>query len=141
MTLNINTDGGSRGNPGLAACAFVIKTDQGNLITEQGRLLGTTTNNTAEYEGVISALSWVLDSSQAKSLKEEWNSINFFLDSLLVVNQLNGIYKIKEKHLASLHQKIITMINQAPIPITFKYVPRSQNQEADTFLNRLLDAS
>jgi len=96
--LVIYCDGGSRGNPGLAACAFVAEL-KGKVLEKQSKFLNTNTNNVAEYEGVLLALNWLLKSKHA--FKE--NNVIFFLDSELVVKQLNGVYKIKKPELQILN--------------------------------------
>ena len=88
--IKIYTDGGSRGNPGPAATGYVISTD-GQILEEGGRYLGETTNNQAEYQAVIQALV------AAKKFKP--SEIECHLDSELVVKQLNGQYKMKNKAL------------------------------------------
>lgn len=136
MRLIINTDGGSRGNPGPAAAAFVIKDSQGKEIKKQGSYLGITTNNVAEYTAVADALEWILQNEE--DLKEV-EQINFFLDSQLVVNQLLGIYKIKNMDLAKIIMAIKQKEKQLAKEITYTYVPRSQNKEADLHVNVILD--
>ncbi|KKU29106.1 MAG: Ribonuclease HI [Microgenomates group bacterium GW2011_GWC1_46_20] len=77
--MRIHTDGGARGNPGPAACAFVATDDRGHLIHQQGFYLGIATNNQAEYQAVIAALKWV------STLDPQPPALNFYLDSQLVV--------------------------------------------------------
>lgn len=131
--LNIYTDGGSRGNPGPAAAGVVIKDKNNRIIHQFGLFIGTTTNNQAEYAGVVLALEYLKD----KNAKPQ--SINFFLDSSLVVNQLNGLWKVKD---SDIRQKII-FIRQLEAnlkcSIFYTHIPRSQNQLADTQVNLALD--
>ncbi len=135
-TLYINTDGGARGNPGLAACAFVIHDELRNLVYQEGKLLGITTNNVAEYEGVILSLVWLKNHPETLNNTAQ---IIYRLDSLLVVNQLLGNFKVKETHLRELFAKATKLKNELKISITFSYVPRDQNSKADSLLNQLLD--
>lgn len=131
MTLNVYCDGGSRGNPGPAACAFVIA---GDMQYKCGKYLGVATNNVAEYEAVISALSYLSD---LRDLSE----LNFFLDSNLVVNQLNGLFKVKNGTLRELLLKVRALEQELTgVLVTYQYVPREQNQEADRLVNETLDA-
>ena len=132
--LTIYTDGGSRGNPGPAACAFVSEMD-GIVLEKKSKFLNITTNNVAEYEGVVLALEWVLANEQ--NLKN--NEILFLLDSELVVKQLTGIYKIKKPELQELSFKIRKYINQTGKKIFFKNIPREQNKVADSLVNKELD--
>ena len=95
QALLIFTDGGARGNPGPAAIGFIIKDNYGEVLVELGKFIGRATNNVAEYQAVIEALTWLKNNYQRKELSND--QIDFFLDSNLVVNQLNGFYKIKTK--------------------------------------------
>ena len=126
MSWIIYTDGGSRGNPGLAACAFVAKDDSGNLRVKRGKYLGVATNNVAEYEGVLLALG---------SIKEK--NLDFYLDSLLVVSQLQGKWKIKDENLKILNSKIKDLTKN--FNVSWNHVPREQNMEADALVNETLD--
>ena len=100
-TLNIYTDGGARGNPGPAASSFVA-IDEGKVIHKNSLYLGVRTNNEAEYEAVILALSWLINNLDILEHKD----IVFKLDSELVARQLSGIYKIKSPNLRILVTKI-----------------------------------
>ncbi len=132
--LTIHTDGGSRGNPGPAACAFIA--EQGDrILKKQSKYLGKTTNNIAEYEGVILALNWLY-----KKIKDlETDSVDFFLDSELVVKQLNGIYKIKNVELYTRSCLIKKIIGEIGKIVSFKNIPREENIVADLLLNNELD--
>lgn len=136
-TLSIWTDGGARGNPGPAAVGVVIKSETGVPIASFGKVLGTATNNTAEYEGVIAALDWV-KKSQA-DVGTHYERINFFLDSLLVVMQLKGKYRVKEPHLQRLLYTVRQQEQTVSIPITYAHIPREENSEADALVNKTLD--
>ncbi len=124
--IKIFTDGGSRGNPGQAACAYVVYDHAGNIRQKCGKYLGVATNNEAEYQGVIEALMGVSD-----------QELSFFLDSLLVVNQLNGLWKIKEPRLRELLLKVRALENNRKI--TYSHIPREQNAAADLLVNETLD--
>ncbi|TSC88752.1 MAG: ribonuclease HI [Microgenomates group bacterium Gr01-1014_5] len=127
----IHCDGASRGNPGRAAAAFVV-TVGGKVIYKSGKLLGVATNNVAEYSAVIEALLWVTDNPTDQSLV-------FVLDSQLIVNQLNGIYKIKNLTLQKLAQTAKKLEKDIGQKIVYRNVPRAQNREADTLVNQILD--
>ena len=145
MTFKVFTDGGSRGNPGPAACAFVIYSDAGVLQDKrgkpldfaQGKYLGVATNNEAEYYGVIEALCHPELARPERDRRVSGSKINFYLDSLLVVNQLNGLWKIKEPRLRELLMKVKQLENNRQI--TYTHVPREQNAEADLLVNETLD--
>lgn len=132
--LTVHTDGGSRGNPGPAACAFVLDYN-GKIIKEGTKYLEVCTNNVAEYQGVIIAFEWML--SNKNKLPD--GKIVFLLDSELVVKQLNGVYKIKKEELKLLNLKIKNNLIELGREIIFKNIPREQNKIADRLLNKTLD--
>lgn len=132
MRLVINTDGGSRGNPGPAGVGAVIKvTDKNQKIS---KFIGVATNNQAEYRAVIEALNWVKE-----NIKESDLEIDCFLDSQLIVEQLNQRYKLKNEGLKPLFWEVRDLIMQLGGKVTFKYIPRDQNKEADRLVNEALD--
>lgn len=126
----IYTDGGSRGNPGPSASGFVIMNDRQEVIAQGGEYLGITTNNQAEYHGVRLGLE------KAKELG--LRKVDFRLDSMLVVNQMNGIYTIKNRDLWPINERIRHLVSHFE-QVTFRHVPREMNQLADTQVNRVLD--
>ncbi len=126
--LIIYCDGGSRGNPGPAASAFIVFSD-GEIIHQQSKYLGITTNNFAEYSAVLLALSWT-----GTNL-----SITFYLDSELVTKQINGDYKIKNDKLKNLHTDILEIIKTKKLITKFINIPREKNKIADRAVNKELD--
>ena len=132
--LRIFTDGGARGNPGPSACAFVVY-DGSNLIHQQGFYLGITTNNQAEYQGVLKAVEWLNQELGARSQE----LVNFYLDSLLVVKQMRGEYKIKDLKLKILHEKIKLQVSSFKFQVKWNHIPREQNSLSDTLVNKTLD--
>jgi ribonuclease HI len=135
MNLKIFSDGGSRNNPGKAACAFVVFKN-GKLIYKQSKYLGIKTNNEAEYLGLKRALSWT--ESFLKSQKDI-SSIEIFMDSELVVKQLNGVYKIKSEKLSAIHDQIKGIIQKLNSNLIIKHVKREENIIADKLVNETLD--
>lgn len=133
---SIYSDGGARGNPGEAACAFVIKDDVG-VVHGESKYLGVTTNNVAEYQGVLSALSWVVENTKSF---ENQNETIFYMDSELVVKQLNGLYKVKDKNLQKLFSEVKGLLSKINFDIKFKHVRRSENKIADSLVNKELDS-
>jgi len=127
----IYSDGGSRGNPGPSASGFVIKDASDRLLFEGGKYLGVTTNNQAEYQAVKLALE--------KALEMGARYVQFRMDSLLVVNQLTGIYQIKNRDLWPIHSAIKELIVRFK-EISFIHVLREYNKEADAMVNKILDA-
>ena len=138
--LVIFTDGGARGNPGPAAVGVVIKTETGQILHTISRTIGETTNNVAEYQGVIAALTWLRNNLTIKQFNNE-TIFQFFLDSKLVVNQLNGLYKVKENHLRELLLKVRQLEQEAGGDIFYNLIPREKNWEADRLVNEALDES
>lgn len=130
-TFTIFTDGGSRGNPGSSACAFVIKDTNQQTVFQQGQFLGIGTNNQAEYSAVLLALEY------CSTLSPRPRYINFFLDSELVVKQLLGLYRIKDYQLQELAKSIRKHLSQ--FSVTFTHIPRSLNITADLLVNKVLD--
>ncbi len=132
-TINIYTDGGARGNPGPAAAAFVAIRD-GKVVFKNSRFLGVSTNNIAEYQAVVLALSWLLENR--KMYQEE---IFFYLDSELVVRQLTGIYKIKNKKLKLLVQEVENITRKIKGKISYIQIRRERNKLADKLVNLKID--
>ena len=124
------TDGGSRGNPGHSAGAFVICEMDDNVVEKSGFYIGIATNNQAEYKALLKGLR----RSKALGVRK----LNVFMDSELVVKQLNGLYKIKNKDLEPLYRQVKELVTDFS-EISFSYVPRLMNQKADDEVNRILD--
>jgi ribonuclease HI len=135
--ISVYTDGGSRGNPGPAACAFVIKSDN-HTINKSSKYLGKATNNYAEYSGVVSALSWLKENELGLNLSRK--TITFFLDSELVVKQINGQYKVKDENLRNLFFQVLEIIKSLGVNVNFCHVPRERNKSADLLVNQELDS-
>lgn len=137
--LTIYCDGGARGNPGPAAYGFVIYKN-GALLFEEGKKIGETTNNVAEYSAVIAALKFVLSSKYLPAGRQgKVLSIQFFLDSQLVAEQLSGRWKIKNETLRNLYFTIKDLEQKLGAKITYEHVRREKNQEADRLVNLALD--
>jgi len=126
----IYSDGGSRGNPGPSAAAFLIMDQNQHIIDQGGNYLGITTNNQAEYQGVLMGLE--------RAAELGIPSVEFRVDSMLVVNQLKGIYKIKNRELWPIYERIRELLLRFE-HISFTHVPRELNQLADGLVNRTLD--
>lgn len=134
----VYTDGGARGNPGPAAIAFEIYLENtvNKKIFSFGKKIGKATNNVAEYQAVIEALHWLINNQNTLSSTTE---IHFFLDSNLVVNQLNGLFKTKNQDLINLLFTIKSLQQKLPCDIYYSYIPREKNQSADLLVNKALD--
>lgn len=132
--LKIYCDGGARGNPGPAASAFVVIDESGNNIFSRGYYLGESTNNRAEYGAVLKALEWFISSGFKGKI------LVFYLDSLLVVSQLKGLFKIKDVNLRDYYLRVKNIIEVNGITILdYIHIPRALNTRADAVVNQILD--
>lgn len=124
------TDGGSRGNPGDSAIAAFIFDCDNNLFDFSGKYIGIGTNNSAEYFALIEGLSL------AKKNKIE--DLICYLDSELVVKQLNGLYKVKNDDMLKLYKKVLELKKEFK-KIEFIHIERAKNKFADKLVNQILD--
>lgn len=127
----IYSDGGSRGNPGVSAAAYVIESPDGEVIERAGQFLGITTSYQAEYQGLLLGLE--------RALVLGYKKIEYRLDSLMVVNQMKGIYTVKNRELWPVNERIIDLLAQFD-SVRFVHVRREFNTLADGEVNRILDA-
>src|SRR5258708_1253672 len=132
--ISIFTDGGSRGNPGQAGIGVYIKNDE-RTITQIGKRIGVETNNETKYKAVIEAPTWIFQNK--KNLED--TSINFFIDFQFNYSQIVGIYKIKKEILRRLLYKVREKEAEIKLPISYNYIPREQNKNADGLVNMALD--
>jgi len=130
--ITIYTDGGSRGNPGPAGIGVVIESNNRDTI-EISEFVGEGTNNFAEYMAVVRALSWIKENVQNPV------EIKCFLDSQLVVEQLNQRYKLKNEGLKPLFWQARELIMDLGGKVSFTHIPREQNKRADFLVNKALD--
>ena len=131
VSIKMFSDGGSRGNPGPSASGYVLLTKDDRVIKEAGVYLGITTNNQAEYK----SLKFGLEDAKKLGAKE----VDAYMDSQLVIRQMNGQYKIKNPGLIPIFQdiqKLVMGFNK----VTFSHVPRELNKLADAEVNKCLDA-
>lgn len=133
-SLSVFADGGARGNPGPAAIGFVIKDSKGKVLVEQGKFIGKATNNMAEYQAVIEALKWIIAKRRSSV-----SAVQFFLDSQLVVNQLSGIFKIKNFKLRNLIVEVRQLERDLGGNVSYHFIPRGKNKKADSLVNQSLD--
>lgn len=129
--IKLYADGGSRGNPGPSASGYVLLDMQDNIIQKSGVYLGVTTNNQAEYQ----ALKFGLEAAQKLGVSE----VAVHMDSLLVVNQMKGIFKVKNRDLWPIHEAIKDIATNFK-KVTYTHVPRELNKLADAEVNTTLDA-
>jgi ribonuclease HI len=140
LTVNVYTDGGARGNPGRAAIGAVIEIQKGPDAKKEtvkiSRYIGFATNNQAEYQAVAEAIGEVI-----KIAGKSDGVVNFYLDSLLVVSQLNGKYKIKDDLLKKQYLNIMRLLGQLKCTCKFFHIRREANYPADRLVNEALDRS
>lgn len=123
-------DGAARGNPGEAGCGAIIFDENGDALGELYRYLGRTTNNVAEYEALLLGLERVLHLG-GKRLRVE-------SDSQLLVRQLNGLYRVKNEKLKTLHQRALALLRRLEA-WRIIHIPRENNRLADRLANRAID--
>ncbi len=123
-------DGGARGNPGPAGYGVRIERADGSLIEEFGDAIGVATNNVAEYRGLIAALEWARAHGCRRTRVRS--------DSLLLVQQMRGAYKVKNAGLQPLHARATLLAHEIG-RVTFEHVGRSLNAHADRLANRAMD--
>ncbi len=138
MELKIFTDGGALNNPGPAASAFLIYQDN-KIISQGSKFLGENTNNFAEYNAVIITYEEIIKLLEKQpKIKKNLKKLIFHSDSSLLVNQLNGLFKIKNSIIRELVFKVKGLEGTVNKEIIYKYIPREQNQEADFLVKKCL---
>jgi ribonuclease HI len=130
MKVIVHVDGGARGNPGPAAAACVISSPEGEVLGEHAQLLGTVTNNVAEYRALLLGLQ------QAREMGA--NEIEVIGDSELIAKQVMGLYKVKHEAMKPLHREATAALGQFE-RWSIRTVPRAQNAHADALVNAALD--
>ena len=129
-SIEIYTDGASRGNPGPGSYAYVIVADD-EILQDDAGYLGTTTNNKAEYEAIIHALDYMAD--------HEGQEATLYSDSKLVINQVHGKWQVKDNALEQRHERVQQLLTD--IDVAFSHVPRNTRyvERADALCNKVLD--
>jgi ribonuclease HI len=130
LAWRANIDGGSRGNPGPASYGVVIRDPRGEVVARLKKYIGRTTNNVAEYYGLIAALDYA-HSNSIRALRVE-------SDSELLVKQMRGQYKVKSADLKPLYERATKMAQAIPA-FRIDHVYREQNREADLLANEAMD--
>lgn len=130
--ITANVDGGARGNPGSAGYGAIIKDDTGQVLAELYEGIGIATNNVAEYRGLIAALRWALEQGHSQ--------LHVKSDSLLIVQQMLGKYRVKNEGLLPLYQEARQLAARIG-RVTFEHVRRELNTEADRLSNLGMDAN
>jgi ribonuclease HI len=130
MKLIVHVDGGARGNPGPAAAACVLSSPSGEVIDEQAQLLGTATNNVAEYRALLLGLA------RARELGAV--EVEVVGDSELIAKQVQGLYKVKHEAMRPLYLQAMEALRGFQ-RWSIRTVPRAQNAHADALVNAALD--
>jgi ribonuclease HI len=131
MTLHAFTDGASRGNPGESGIGVVVHDEKGKRVLSLRRYIGISTNNRAEYTALITLLER-LDSIRCDRLI-------VYSDSELMVRQLSGQYKVREKRLKGFHRRAAALLAARPFATEVRHIPREKNREADRLANLAID--
>jgi len=131
VKLVVHVDGGSRGNPGPAAAAAVLSTPDGDVVDEAARTLGSTTNNVAEYRGLLLGLE------RAAALGA--TEVDVINDSELIAHQVTGRYKVKHPDMKPLHAQALAALGEFE-RWSIRPVKRAQNADADALVNQAWDA-
>jgi ribonuclease HI len=130
MVIKVFTDGGSKGNPGPPSIGVVFYVN-GEKIFHHHESIGVATNNDAEYTALIRALEFIIKRYKNQGVEK----VECFSDSSLMVNQVNGLFKVKNGKIKEYILNIRGLEQEASIPITYSYIPREQNKEADLLVN------
>ena len=130
-TLDIHIDGASRGNPGEASFGIHVTDAKGQERAALYGYLGHASNNVAEYQALIHALRWALETAEAPRVR-------VFSDSELIVRQVEGRYKVKHPDMIPLHREATSLLRRFE-KASLTHVRREQNREADALANRALD--
>jgi ribonuclease HI len=130
MKVIVHVDGGARGNPGPAAAASVVSAPGGEVLDEASELLGTATNNVAEYRALLLGLA------RARALGA--SEVEVVNDSELIAKQVKGIYKVKHEAMRPLCQQALAALREFD-SWSIRSVPRAQNADADALVNAALD--
>ncbi|MBQ3452861.1 reverse transcriptase-like protein [Candidatus Saccharibacteria bacterium] len=129
-SITINVDGASRGNPGPSGIGYCIHDSSGRIIEKGGEFIGFATSRVAEYCALRKGIE--------RALELGYKTCRFISDSLMVVNQLNGVFNVKNRDVAPIYQDIASKLDQFEA-ISFAHVPRSQNTIADSEANHAID--
>ena len=130
MKVVVHIDGGARGNPGPAAAACVLSTPEGEPLLERAELLGTATNNVAEYRALLLGLACARELGASE--------VELIGDSELIAKQVQGLYKVKHEAMRPLHRQAMEALRGFR-RWSIRTVPRAQNAEADALVNATLD--
>ena len=132
LEVDLYFDAGSRGNPGPAGVGvFIQSTNQRKLIAETSIFLGHTTNNAAEYMGLIHGLQLAQQHGATR--------VNIYSDSMLVVKHINGEYKVRNSRLKPIYDRALDLLKLFGDGFTIQHIPRAKNARADELANSAMD--
>lgn len=134
MILKVFTDGGAKGNPGPAAIGIVFYKNEAQVFKHREDI-GVATNNVAEYTALTTAMSKLKDQM---STLNDIDKIEFYSDSQLLINQIKGLYKVKNARIREFILQIRILEQEIDLPISYRLIPREKNQVADKLVNNLL---
>ena len=129
-SATVYVDGASRGNPGPAGVGYVIVSENGAIIKQGGEFIGFATSRVAEY--------YALEEGMKAAIELGLKSVRFVTDSLMVANQMNGIFQVKNQDILPIYQDVQHLLNDFEV-VAFSHVPRSQNAIADREANAAID--
>lgn len=132
MKLIVHVDGGARGNPGPAAAACIVSSPDGAVLAERSQLLGTATNNVAEYRALLLGLECARELGAGE--------VEIVGDSELIAKQVQGAYKVRHEAMRPLHRRAMQELGQFE-RWSIRTVPRAQNAHADALVNAALDGA
>ncbi len=136
MRFIIHADGGARGNPGPSGAGATVRDERGKLVASVSEFLGHQTNNYAEYIAVISAFEKLIKLVPAAKQKE--TEVQVKMDSMLVVRQMMGEWKVKHPNMKPLAARLATLVAHFG-SVSFQHVYREQNVDADALANEAMD--
>ena len=130
--LIVEADGGSRGNPGIAGSGALVRDSRGRILATKATPLGKASNNVAEYNGLVDGLTLAREIDPSASVEVR-------MDSKLVVEQMSGRWKIKHEDMKRLAAQAAAIL--PPMQVTYTWIPRKENSDADALSNEAMDAS
>ncbi|RPH36551.1 ribonuclease HI family protein [bacterium] len=131
MTLHAFTDGASRGNPGESGIGIIVRDGNNEVLFSLNGYIGNTTNNVAEYRALLALLQRIASVPCTHLVVHS--------DSELMVRQVNGQYKVKDRELRKYYQQVLAAISSLPFRVELKHIPREENRDADKLANLGID--
>ena len=129
-SITINVDGASRGNPGPSGIGYCIHDSNGKIVERKGEFIGFATSRLAEYIAMRKGIE--------RAIELDYKTVRFISDSLMVVNQLNGVFHVKNQDIMPVYKDIQQKLNNFDA-VSFTHVPRSKNMIADSEANAAID--